>query len=220
MSEPGSAPRLKHRFTFSNLRSSGQPPLSRGMYKLIKSENTAIAAYSSAGDSRIDIAAQLSTWGEGTADPAISSLSDKLGILLTALGQEEKHYAQGLEEYRCVLKQIRNTESGVQPTRERIRKINEEIRRLQYKEPTSGKIVQLEQELVRAEAENLVAEAQLTNVTRAKLKEAYAVQFAAVVERAERQIMLAKYGRMLLGLLDDTPSKSRRARLRMSTDDV
>lgn len=177
------------------------------MYKIIKSENNTIASYSSAGASRADIATQLSAWGEGTADPAISSLSDKLGILLTALGQEENHFAQSLEEYRCVLKQIRNTESGVQPTRERIRRIGEEIRRLQYKEPTSGKIVQLEQELVRAEAENLVAEAQLTNVTRAKLKEAYALKFAAVVERAERQITLAKYGRMLLGLLDDTPSK-------------
>jgi hypothetical protein len=66
-------------------------------------------------------------------------------------------------------------------------------------------LVALEQELVRAEAENLVAEAQLTNVTRAKLKEAYAQHFAAVVERAEKQAILAKHGRRMLNLLNDTP---------------
>jgi protein tyrosine/serine phosphatase len=40
---------------------------------------------------------------------------------------------------------------------------------LKYKEPQSTKIVQLEQELVRAEAQSLVAEAQLTNIVRVSL---------------------------------------------------
>jgi len=63
----------------------------------------------------------------------------------------------------------------------------------------------LEQELVRAEAQNLVAEAQLTNITRQKLKEAYEAEFTATIERAEKQIILARHGRRLLNLLDDTP---------------
>jgi hypothetical protein len=37
------------------------------------------------------------------------------------------------------------------------------------------------------------------------LKEAYAVEFAATIERAEKQIILARHGRRLLNLLDDTP---------------
>ena len=45
-------------------------------------------------------------------------------------------------------------------------KITDNIAQLKYKEPNSPKIVVLEQELVRAEAENLVAEAQLTNIVR------------------------------------------------------
>lgn len=40
----------------------------------------------------------------------------------------------------------------------------DEIAKLKYKEPQSTKIVQLEQELVRAEAQSLVAEAQLSNI--------------------------------------------------------
>ena len=84
--------------------------------------------------------------------------------------------------------------------------------------------MELEQELVRAEAQSLVAEAQLTNVvrgrprphctssallispqTRQKLKEAYDLQTAATIERAEKQILLAKQSRRLLSLLDDSP---------------
>jgi hypothetical protein len=41
--------------------------------------------------------------------------------------------------------------------------------------------------------------------TRQKLKEAYTAEFAATIERAEKQIILAKHGRRLLHLLDDTP---------------
>lgn len=41
--------------------------------------------------------------------------------------------------------------------------------------------------------------------TRQKIKEAYDLHFAATIERAEKQIILAKYGRRLLNYLDDTP---------------
>jgi hypothetical protein len=83
--------------------------------------------------------------------------------------------------------------------------ISDEIQKLKYKEPTSTKIPQLEQELVRAEAQSLVAEAQLTNITRKKFREAYAVHLAAVIERAEKQAILARQAQKLLLLLDDSP---------------
>jgi len=41
--------------------------------------------------------------------------------------------------------------------------------------------------------------------TRQKVKEAYDLHFAATIERAEKQIILARYGRRLLNYLDDTP---------------
>lgn len=58
---------------------------------------------------------------------------------------------------------------------------------------------------MRAEAQSLVAEAQLTNITRQKFKEAYDLHTAAIIERAEKQIMLATQARRLVNLLDDTP---------------
>lgn len=143
-----------------------QPELSKKLFKMIKSENHTIGAYESASRERISIAAQLSDWGEATGDDAISDISDKLGVLLSELGEQEDVFAQNLEDYRTILKQIRNTESSVQPSRDHKAKISDEIQKLKYKEPQSTKLVTLEQELVRAEAQNLVAEAQLTNIVR------------------------------------------------------
>ncbi|KAF2205031.1 hypothetical protein GQ43DRAFT_363284 [Delitschia confertaspora ATCC 74209] len=189
----------------ASLRGMQQPDLSKKLYKLVKTENHAIGAYETAGRERIAIAQQLSEWGEATGDDAVSEVSDKLGVLLAEIAEQEDLFAQQLEEYRGVLKQIRNTESSVQPSRDHKAKVSDEIAKLKYKEPQSTKIVQLEQELVRAEAQSLVAEAQLTNITRQKFKEAFDIHFAATIERAEKQIILAKQARRLLNLLDDTP---------------
>jgi len=199
----GGAP--KHRFTMSSLRGLQQPDLSKRLYKLIKSENHAISAYDTAGRERSSIATQLSEWGESTGDDAISEISDKLGVLLAEIAEQEDGFAQGLEEYRGVLKQIRNTESSVQPARDQRGKVADELQRLKYKEPTSTKIVTLEQELVRAEAQSLVAEAQLTNITRQKLKEAFLIHTSAIIERSEKQALLARQARRVLALLDDEP---------------
>lgn len=58
------------------------------------------------------------------------------------------------------------TGSGTNVERANEYKVADEIAKLKYKEPQSTKIVQLEQELVRAEAQSLVAEAQLSNIVR------------------------------------------------------
>lgn len=195
----------KHRFTMASLRGTQQPELSKKLYKIIKTENHVIGAHEAAAREQVSVARQLSEWGEATEDETISEVSDKLGVLMAEIAEQEDLYAQALEDYRGVLKQIRNTESSVQPSRDHKTKISDEIAKLKYKEPQSTKIVQLEQELVRAEAQSLVAEAQLTNITRQKFKEAYDQYFAAAIERAEKQTILAKHARRLVNLVDDTP---------------
>lgn len=84
-------------------------------------------------------------------------------------------------------------------------KITDQIAQLKYKEPNSPRIVVLEQELVRAEAESLVAEAQLSNITREKLKAAFTYQFDALREHSEKIAIIAGFGKHLLELVDDTP---------------
>lgn len=115
-----------------SLRSSGQPDLSKKLYKIIKTEGATIAAYETAGRERASIASQLSDWGDETGDDAISDLSDKLGVLLSEIAEQEDMFAANLEESRNVLKVIRNTERSVQPTRDSKVKISDEIQKLKY----------------------------------------------------------------------------------------
>lgn len=150
--------------SLSSLRGSIQPELSRKLYKLIKTSNNVVSAHESAGRERVNIATQLSEWGEQTGDEAISDVSDKVGVILSEIGEQEDNYAHALDDARGLMKQIRNTEKSVQPSRDGKRKVADEIAKIKSKEPESAKLVVLEQELVRAEAENLVAEAQLTNI--------------------------------------------------------
>ena len=154
----------RHGFSLSSLRGNMQPELSKKLYKLIKTENSLIGSYETAGKERLSIASQLSDWGEATTDDAISDISDKIGVLLAELAEQEDLYAHNLDDSRGILKAIRNTEKSVQPSRDNKAKIADEIAKLKSKEPESARLVTLEQELVRAEAENLVAEAQLTNI--------------------------------------------------------
>ena len=123
-----------------------------------------MSAHETAAKERVSIATQLSEWGEQTGDEAVSDVSDKIGVVLSELGEQEDSYAHALDDSRATLKTIRNTEKSVQPSRDGRDKIADEIGRLKAKEPESTRLVVLEQELVRAEAENLVAEAQLSNV--------------------------------------------------------
>lgn len=113
----------KHRFTMASLRGIQQPDLSKKLYRLIKTENHAIGAYEAAAKEQAAIASQLSDWGEETGDDAISDISDKLGVLLAEIAEQEDVLAQGLEDSRGVLKQIRNTESSVQPSRDHKNKV-------------------------------------------------------------------------------------------------
>ncbi|OLL21840.1 Sphingolipid long chain base-responsive protein PIL1 [Neolecta irregularis DAH-3] len=171
--------------------------------RLIKTENNVISAYETAVKERHSVAAQLSDWGEATGDDMVSDISDKLGVIIAEFAEIEDWFASQLEDSRSVLKHIRNIEQGVQPCRDQKAKVIDRIAHLRHSKPEAPEIVRLEQELVRVEAQNLVAEAQLTNITRSKLKESYQLHFAAVQERAEKSIILAKYGCKLLDLLDD-----------------
>ncbi|KAJ5627403.1 hypothetical protein N7528_004830 [Penicillium herquei] len=186
----------RHRFSIATFRGLQQPELSK-----LQSAPMKLPVASERGS----IAAQLSEWGESTEDDTISDISDKLGVMLSEIGEQEDSFAQNLEDYRGVLKHIRNMEASVQPSRDQRQKVTDEIAKLKYKEPGSTRIVTLEHELVRAEAQNLVAEAQLSNTTRTKLKEAFDIHTAAVIERAEKQIILARHARRLLNFIDDTP---------------
>jgi len=180
------------------------PDLAKKLSQLVKMEKNVMRSMELVGRERMEVAQQLSLWGEG-CDEDVSDVTDKLGVLIYEMGELEDQFVDRYDQYRVTIKSIRNIEASVQPSRDRKQKITDQIAQLKYKEPNSPRIVVLEQELVRAEAESLVAEAQLSNITREKLKAAFTYQFDAIREHSEKVAIIAGYGKHLLELVDDTP---------------
>lgn len=180
------------------------PDLAKKLSTLVKMEKNVMRSMELVGKERMEVAQQLSIWGEA-CDDDVSDVTDKLGVLIYEIGELEDQYVDSYDQYRVTMKSIRNIEASVQPSRDRKQKITDQIAQLKYKEPNSPKIVVLEQELVRAEAESLVAEAQLSNITREKMKAAFTYQFDAMREHSEKLAILAGFGKHLLELVDDTP---------------
>lgn len=194
---------ISHSFRRQTAGSLG-PELLRKLAALIKMEKNLMRLMEITSRERKDVAKQLSLWGEGNDDD-ISDITDKLGVLIFEAGELEDQFIDRYDLYRITMKSIRDIEGSVQPSRDRKQKITDQIAYLKYKDPQSPKINVLEQELVRAEAESLVAEAQLSNITREKLKVAFNYQFDSLREHSEKIALIAGYGKALLELLDETP---------------
>ncbi|KAI7220202.1 Sphingolipid long chain base-responsive protein [Hortaea werneckii] len=194
---------LGHNFRRSAAGAFG-PDLAKKLSQLVKMEKNVMRSMELVGRERMEVAQQLSVWGEGLDDD-VSDVTDKLGVLIYEIGELEDQFVDRYDQYRVTIKSVRNIEASVQPSRDRKQKITDQIAQLKYKEPNSPKIVVLEQELVRAEAESLVAEAQLSNITREKLKAAFTYQFDALREHSEKLAIIAGFGKHLLELVDDTP---------------
>lgn len=194
---------IGHTFRHKSAGAFG-PDLAKKLSQLVKMEKNVMRSMELVSRERMEVAQQLSIWGEA-CDDDVSDVTDKLGVLIYEIGELEDQYVDRYDQYRVTIKSIRNIEASVQPSRDRKQKITDQIAQLKYKEPNSPKIVVLEQELVRAEAESLVAEAQLSNITREKLKAAFTYQFDAMREHCEKLAIIAGYGKHLLELIDDTP---------------
>merc|ERR1711964_270837 len=194
---------IGHTFRHKSAGAFG-PDLAKKLSQLVKMEKNVMRSMELVSRERMEVAQQLSIWGEA-CDDDVSDVTDKLGVLIYEMGELEDQFVDRYDQYRVTIKSIRNIEASVQPSRDRKQKITDQIAQLKYKEPNSPKIVVLEKELVRAEAESLVAEAQLSNITREKLKAAYTYQFDALREHCEKLAIIAGYGKHLLELVDDTP---------------
>lgn len=189
------------------------PEGTRKISQLIKTEKNVMRATENLSIERRNAAKSLTAWGED-GEPDVSDITDKLAVIINEMGMIDDGFIDKYDQYRMTIKSIRNIEASVQPSRNKKQQITDQIAQLKYKNPQSPKILVLEQELVRAEAESLVAEAQLSNITREKLKIAFNYLFDAIKEHSERVAICSSYGKALLQLLDDssvTPGESRPA---------
>ncbi|KAJ4158193.1 uncharacterized protein LMH87_008728 [Akanthomyces muscarius] len=164
------------------------PKLAKKLARLVNMETNLMLSLETVAKERKEVTQQLSVWGED-GEGYIPDLTDKLGVCLYEIGELEDQYVDCYDQYRITMNGIVDIESSVQPTRDR---------KNQRQDCPA-------QELVRAEAVSLVAEAQLSNTTREKVKTAYTYQFNSIREHCEKVVIIAGYGKHLLELIDDTP---------------
>lgn len=62
------------------------------------------------GRERMEVAQQLSIWGE-SGDDDVSDITDKLGVLLYEIGELEDQAVDRYDQYRVTMKSIRNIEN-------------------------------------------------------------------------------------------------------------
>ncbi|EEB07538.1 protein kinase inhibitor [Schizosaccharomyces japonicus yFS275] len=187
-----------------NAAATFMPELAKRLAVLVKMEKNVMRSMETVSRERRECARQLSYWGED-CDDDISDITDKLGVLFYELAELEDYLIDRHDQYRVTMKAVRNIEASVQPSREKKQKLLDQIYMLKHKDPESPKLINLEQELVREEAACLVAEAQLSNITREKFKQALTYNLDALFEHGEKMALIASYGKHLLNLIDDTP---------------
>ncbi|EEB05395.1 sporulation protein Meu14 [Schizosaccharomyces japonicus yFS275] len=192
----------KRDFSLESLRELSFAEESRRSNRLVKTSNSAIDSFMHSSKGLIAVGSLLSDWGSQSENACLNDISDKLGVLICEMGDSEEAFARQFEKSRIVLKSIRNLEHSMAPIRLHRERLSSEIDRLLEKEPSNPRLPDLQNSLVRAEAENLVGEAQLSNVSREKLKESYTTFMDAVRVRAQKQLTLAYYAQQLLDLVD------------------
>ncbi|KAK9449006.1 Eisosome component PIL1-domain-containing protein [Limtongia smithiae] len=208
-----SSPRRKQTL-LPHLLAQTQTPLAR----LIKSFPPLSAHHRAAALSTHTTARLLSTWGTDTQsscssgtteDPAVADICTKLSTILQELATQENIYANGIDDAGALLRAITELESCVRPARGNQHKLRERIAKAAMKYDERGgrnqrdKLEQLECQLVRADAEVLVADAQLFNLTRQRLAYCCRALLDALEERCNKQLALVRSGRGILRFLED-----------------
>lgn len=94
------------------------PELARKLTQLVKMEKNLMRSMELVSRERMEVAQQLSIWGEG-CDDDVSDVTDKLGVLIYEIGELEDQFVDRYDQYRVTLKSIRNIEASVQPSRDR-----------------------------------------------------------------------------------------------------
>ncbi|KZZ96242.1 sphingolipid long chain base-responsive protein PIL1 [Ascosphaera apis ARSEF 7405] len=109
---------LGHAFRKNTAGAFG-PSVSKKLSQLVKMEKNVMRSMEQASRERMDVARQISEWGEG-CDDDVSDVTDKIGVLLYEIAELEDQMVDRYDQYRLTLKSIRNIEKSVQPCRDRM----------------------------------------------------------------------------------------------------
>ncbi|CAG8747034.1 14368_t:CDS:2, partial [Acaulospora morrowiae] len=172
----------------------------------LKEEKNVLSSLQNISEERREASRLLRVWGKEGGDD-LEDITNSLADLLTKVSDVEQVLTEKYGHYRNLLKEIRTAEEALIPSRERKRKIQEEIQRFQKSHPKSPRIPELEADLAHVNKESESEEAEVGNTIRKKLKEALKLYLEAMFESAEKIAIISGFGWDIVDLIYDTPCK-------------
>ncbi|CAG8452580.1 8540_t:CDS:2 [Dentiscutata erythropus] len=173
---------------------------------LLAEEKNLLTSLQNVSAERKEASRLLHVWGkEGGED--ISDITEKLGDLFAKVSDVEAVMIEKNGRYRKILKKIREAEEKLIPFRERRRKIQEEIQKIQKSHPKSPRIPELESDLVFVNKDALNDETEAGNAIRKHLKEALTLLIDSMFECSEKVAIISGFGMNIVNLIDITPCK-------------
>ncbi|CAB37434.1 sporulation specific PIL domain protein Meu14 [Schizosaccharomyces pombe] len=193
----------KNKFSISKLKELSHADDSRKSHRIIRSGKSSGEAYKQAGKGLMNLGNHLSDWGAKSSNLSLNDISDKIGVLVSELGETEIEFVKAFNENRIKFKAIRAMEDSIAPSRAHRQRLISSIEREEERDPLSPKLTDLQNQLVRTEAENLVGEMQLDNTSREVFKSSFQGLMDAFQLRAQKQMTLSYYASQLAELIND-----------------
>ncbi|CAG8476130.1 3126_t:CDS:2 [Acaulospora colombiana] len=178
----------------------------RNIQLLLAEEKNVLASMQNFSEEKREASKLLRIWGKENGDD-FEDITDKLADLLSKVSDIEQVMTEKYGHYRNLLKEIRTAEEALIPSRERKRKIHEEIQRIQKSHPKSPRIPELEADLAHVNKESASSEAEAGNTIRKKLKEALKLYLESLFENSEKIAIISGFGWDIVDQIDDTPYK-------------
>ncbi|KAG0021050.1 hypothetical protein BGZ80_003130 [Entomortierella chlamydospora] len=146
-----------------------------------------------------------------TEGPDIADTLSKLGILIQKAADLERDYADSLAQSRELFKEVRHAEDENYSVRKRKLDLEQKLSLERTSTSTSGRPgsvygpeVHPEMQLLRKET--MTVENDLEDLKRKKIKTAAIQQLSALEKLGKEMVVIAHYGRLVMGQLDDTPT--------------
>ncbi|KAF0522017.1 sphingolipid long chain base-responsive protein pil1 [Gigaspora margarita] len=173
---------------------------------LVTEQKNLLTSLQNVSTERKEASRLLNVWGKEAGDD-ISDITEKLGDLFSKISDVETVMIEKNGHYRKILKKIREAEEKLIPFRERRRKIQDEIQKIQKSHPKSPRIPELEADLVFVNRDALKDEIEAGNAIRKHLKEALTIHLDSMFECSEKIAIISGFGMNIVNLIDVTPCK-------------
>ncbi|KAI8376055.1 Eisosome component PIL1-domain-containing protein [Radiomyces spectabilis] len=197
---------------FTHFASPAKTQEDKNLTNLLESESKVASQWLQLAHSRRVSANQLMTYGRPLGDD-LTDVTTKLGNLLIQWSNIMIDFSDSYKQYQATMKTIAERESALYPSREKKRRLQESIEKLEENHPGAvDKLMDLKSQLAELEQFTEPDEVEMANFKRIAAREAFYLLLNGMHEMASKTDIVASFGKYIVDELDVTPVKSNNER--------